>query len=87
MDWYVYIIESSDSSLYTGITKDIDRRFKEHAEKTKGAKFFRGRITVKVVYKEAGHTRSTATKREIEIKSLSKMEKIKLISNSLNLKC
>ena len=78
MNWSVYIIEASDDSYYTGITTDIERRFKQHASGS-GAKFFTGRIPVKIVYKEDGHTRSSATKREAEIKKLEKIDKKRLI--------
>lgn len=82
MNWHVYIIESDDQSLYTGITTDIDKRFEQHAE-GKGAKYFNGRNPVKVVFREDGHTRSSASKREAEIKKLTKKDKIKLIDNSI----
>jgi len=82
MNWHVYIIESYDQSFYTGITTDIDRRFEQHAE-GKGAKYFNGRNPVKVVFREDGHTRSSASKREAEIKKLTKKDKIKLIENSI----
>ena len=42
-NWYVYIIESTDESLYTGITTDVDRRFQQHLNSKGGAKYFRGR--------------------------------------------
>jgi len=82
MHWHVYIIESDDQSFYTGITTDIDRRFEQHAE-GKGAKYFNGRNPIKVVFREDGHTRSSASKREAEIKKLTKKDKIKLIENSI----
>jgi len=77
MDWKVYIILCSDGSLYTGSTKDIDRRFRQHLE-GEGAKYFRGRKPLRVVYLEAGHTRSSAGKSEALIKLLSHVEKVKL---------
>jgi len=77
MDWQVYIILCSDDSLYTGITVDPERRFRQHA-KGEGAKYFRGRQPVKVVYLEGGHTRSSAARREAEIKSISREEKLLL---------
>lgn len=83
MDWYVYIIYCNDRSLYTGISNDVDRRIKQHAE-GHGAKYFRGRKPLQLVYLESGHTRSTASQREAEIKSLSKEEKIKLIESKNN---
>lgn len=79
MNWQVYIILCSDSSLYTGITTNVDKRFRQHADGI-GAKYFRGRQPVQVVYHESGHTRSTASKRELEIKALTRVEKLMLIS-------
>ena len=74
MNWYVYIIESSDSSYYTGITTDLKRRFNQHTN-GKGAKFFNGRKPIRIIYSEDGHTKSSASKREQEIKRLSRKEK------------
>ena len=79
--WSIYIIEASDASLYTGITTDVDRRFEEHLNCQKGAKYFYGRSPVKVVYREDGHTRSSASRREAEIKKLSRPEKEDQISS------
>lgn len=80
--WSLYIIEASDASLYTGITTDVERRFEEHLNCPKGAKYFNGRSPVKVVYREDGHTRSSASRREAEIKKLSRGEKEHLIAES-----
>jgi len=80
MNWQVYIILCSDNSLYTGITTDIDRRFRQHVDGT-GAKYFRGRHPVKVVHIESGHTRSSAGKRELAIKALSHAGKIAMVSS------
>ncbi len=77
--WSLYIIEASDASLYTGITTDVERRFEEHLNCQKGAKYFNGRSPVKVVYREDGHTRSSASRREAEIKKLSRQAKDALI--------
>ena len=77
--WSVYIIEASDASLYTGITTDVDRRFEEHASGKKGAKFFNGSPPVPEVYRENDHSRSSASKREAEIKKLSRLDKKTLI--------
>lgn len=77
--WYVYIIKASDGSLYTGITTDVQRRFVEHCSPEKGARFFRGRKPVEVVYTETHPDRSSALKREAAIKRLSRGEKIELI--------
>jgi len=78
MNWCVYMILCSDDSLYTGITTDMERRFKQH-EEGRGAKYFRGRSPKQVVYLEQGLGRSLATRREIQIKALSRAEKLNLI--------
>ncbi|MFW5898773.1 MAG: GIY-YIG nuclease family protein [Candidatus Saliniplasma sp.] len=72
--WFVYMLRLNDDSLYTGITKDIDRRIKEH-EEGRGSKYVRGRTPVKLVYSERCTNRSEALKREAEIKSWSKSKK------------
>ena len=76
------MILASDQSLYTGVTTDIDRRFTEHQSSPRGAKYFRARTPLRVVYREEGHTRSSACKREAEIKKFSRSEKEKLIQVS-----
>jgi len=78
--WSLYIIEASDASLYTGITIDVERRFEEHLNCQKGAKYFNGRTPVRIVYREDGHTRSSASRREMEIKKLSRREKQNLVA-------
>lgn len=83
MNWQVYIILCSDNTLYTGITTDLQRRFDQHSA-GRGAKYFRGRQPIEVVFQENGHTRSTAGRRELEIKSLERTEKLALISSGRN---
>ena len=80
--WSLYIIEASDASLYTGITTDIERRFDEHLRGLKGAKYFNGRSPLGVVYREDGHSRSSASRREAEIKRLTRAQKKALIAAS-----
>ncbi len=75
-DWYVYIVRCADDSLYTGITKNVDRRIQEHnAGDKSAAKYTRARLPVVLVHQEACESRSAATKREIEIKLLSRKDK------------
>jgi putative endonuclease len=83
VNWSLYIIEASDSSLYTGITIDVDRRFAEHCDGAKGAKFFNGRKPVKIVYREDGHDRSSASCREAAIKKMSRTKKLQLIEKAI----
>ena len=80
LHWQVYILLCSDSSLYTGITTDIARRFQQHVN-GRGAKYFRGRQPLRVVYLEAEHSRSSASRREAFIKGLKREEKERLLLN------
>lgn len=81
MTWQVYIIRCSDDSLYTGITTDVDRRLQQHA-RGRGAKYFRGRQPRELVYLEGGHDRSSAARREMVIKGMSRLEKEQLIATT-----
>ena len=77
--WYVYIIRASDQSLYTGVTTDVERRFKEHSGKRR-AKFFNGRSPELVEFTQSFPDQGSALKREAEIKKLSRSEKLSLIA-------
>ncbi len=77
--WFVYIVEADDGSYYTGISTDVKRRFDEHSGKPCGAKYFNGRRPVAVVHEEAGFNRSSASKREAEIKKMNRQQKLALI--------
>ena len=76
--WFVYILRCSDGSLYTGITNDLDRRCEQHNAGT-ASRYTRSRLPVELVYQEEQGNRSVATKRELEIKALSRLEKEALI--------
>jgi putative endonuclease len=81
-EWYVYIIRTSGGQLYTGITTDLERRFAEHQESPKGAKFFSISEPEKIVFQERHPDRSTATRREAEIKRMTRQEKLRLFQVS-----
>ena len=66
-NWSVYMIEADDGAYYTGVSTDVERRFQEHCNGGRGARYFRGRKPVAVVYQEPGHTRSSACQREAAI--------------------
>lgn len=78
--WFVYIIQNEKGHLYTGITTDVERRFKEHSNSPKGAKFFRGKVPVEVVFRKRFKDRSSASKFEAQVKKLKRADKIKLIT-------
>ena len=78
--YYVYILKCSDNTLYTGITTNLDRRIEEHNHSSKGAKYTRARRPVKLMYSEEYVDRSTASKREYQIKKkMTRIEKLELI--------
>ena len=76
--WHVYMVCCSDGTLYTGITKDVEKRVEEHNNHIAGAKYTRSRRPVKLVYSEASESRSSASKREHAIKQLTRPEKAAL---------
>lgn len=76
--WFVYIVECSDKTLYTGITNDIDKRIITH-NKGKGSKYTRSRLPVVLRYLKECENRSVASKEEYRIKSLVKSDKLKLV--------
>lgn len=78
---YVYIVECSDQTLYTGYAKEVAKRVYEHNHSKKGAKYTRYRRPVELKYVEAFQTRSDACKREYQIKKLTRDQKIALIQN------
>ncbi len=78
--WQVYILECKNKSLYTGITNNLKRRFRDHLNKT--ARYTSYNPPVKILYTENFRTRSRALKREIEIKSWKRDEKIALIKTN-----
>ena len=78
MKHFVYIVVCKNEELYTGYTIDIDKRVETH-NSGKGAKYTKTRLPVKLVYSEQFENKSEALKREYKIKSLSRIEKLKLI--------
>ena len=78
--WTVYIIQSHSGKLYTGITTCLEERFKAHSSQSKGAKFFRFSPPEEVIFCESYPNRSEASKRESEIKKMTRLEKLKLAS-------
>ena len=76
--YFVYLLECGDDSLYTGITTDVERRLAEH-KNGKGSHFTRAKKARRIMHTEEYPDRSSALKREAEIKKLSRAEKLALI--------
>jgi putative endonuclease len=77
--YYLYILECSDKSLYTGITTDIERRVSEHNKSGLGARYTASRRPVGLVWSKKFKNRSLALKAEAKIKKLKRVEKLELI--------
>lgn len=78
--FYVYIVKCSDGSYYTGITNSLEHRIKQHNGEFKGgAKYTMSKRPVVLKYSEEVGSRSEATKREYEIKSMDHYDKEILI--------
>ena len=80
MTFYVYILLCMDGSFYTGYTKDLDERTRQH-ENGKGAKYTKAHRPQKIAYVELFNSRSSAMKRERAIKKLTHQQKHDLISS------
>ncbi|ABC76922.1 GIY-YIG nuclease family protein [Syntrophus aciditrophicus] len=79
---YVYILECSDKTLYTGWTVNIEKRLQEHNSGKYGAKYTKSRRPVKLVHLEMVDSLSGVLKREAQIKKMSRAEKLQLIKQN-----
>lgn len=76
--WFLYILQCSDGSFYTGIAKDLQRRFQKHNE-GKGARYTRTRRPLTLLYQENCKGRAEALIRECAVKALSRRQKESLV--------
>ena len=76
--WHVYVLRCADGSLYTGITTDLARRLAAH-NAGKGAKYTRARLPVALVWSEPAADEGAAKRREHEVRSLDRADKLRLI--------
>jgi putative endonuclease len=76
--FYLYIIKCSDNSFYTGIATNVEKRLSNHM-KGKGSKYVRSRLPFQLVYREEINSMPKALKREMEIKKMSRKEKMALL--------
>ena len=73
--WFVYVLLCENNSLYTGISNHPEQRFLDH-KKGKGGKYTRLHKPLKIIYLEKVSSKSEALKRELQIKSWSRIKKI-----------
>lgn len=79
--YFVYILQCGDGTLYTGITTDVVRRLEKH-KKGVGGRYTKSRRAEKIVFTEKHPNRSSALKREAEIKKKTRKKKLELIQLS-----
>lgn len=77
--WYLYLIRTADNALYTGITTDVARRYKQH-QTGKGAKALRGKGELTLAFAAQVGDRSLALRIEYRIKQLTKRQKECLVT-------
>ncbi|AMY05702.1 GIY-YIG nuclease family protein [Staphylococcus condimenti] len=80
--YFIYIVRCRDGSLYTGYTNDVTARVEKH-NAGKGAKYTKTRRPVKLVYQETFETKSEAMKREYQIKTYTRVQKLQLIERGV----
>jgi len=78
MAFYCYILECTDGTYYTGWTTDPERRVRQH-NAGRGARYTRTRRPVRLAYVEEQPDQTTAMRREVQIKRMSREAKGKLI--------
>ncbi len=78
--WIVYLLKCRNDNLYCGITNNLEKRIRQHnGELTGGAKYTRANGPCMLVYQENALDKSTALKRECEIKAMNRCSKLRLI--------
>jgi putative endonuclease len=75
--WYVYMLKCQDGAIYTGVTDDMERRFKEHAS-GKGGPYTNYNRPKEILYKEPFESKIKAEEREQQIKRWSRAKKLAL---------
>ncbi|MCU0663784.1 MAG: GIY-YIG nuclease family protein [Myxococcota bacterium] len=78
--WFVYVLRCGDGTLYTGITTELERRLREHNDGV-GARYTGSRRPLALAYFELAISRSSAAKREAQIKKMSRPRKLELIAS------
>jgi putative endonuclease len=77
--FFVYILECKSKTYYTGSTKNLEKRIKEHSSSNRGARYLRGKSPLKLVYAKEYKYCKNALKAERRIKSLPRKRKEELI--------
>ncbi len=84
--WFLYLIRCKDGNLYTGITTDVKRRFKEHKGGNRGSKYLRGKAPLELVLKKRIGDKGLALKVEDRVKKLTKIKKELLVEGKIGIR-
>lgn len=74
------MLRCADGSVYTGVTTDLPRRLAQH-NAGKGAAYTRSRRPVALAWSAKAKDQSSALKRELKLKALSREEKLRLVAS------
>ena len=80
--WYTYMVKCRDGTIYTGVTKDLTRRIREHNVSSRGAKYTKSRRPVTLIYHHQFESRSGAQKFEYKVKKMTRKQKLALVMES-----
>tara|TARA_R110000765_G_scaffold352154_1_gene442057 strand:- start:164 stop:418 length:255 start_codon:yes stop_codon:yes gene_type:complete len=83
MKWFLYVLQCSDGTYYTGVTTDVGRRLNEHNVSSRGAKYTKSRRPVELICWTTFDDRSTAQKAEYKFKSLTRKQKELIIKKEV----
>lgn len=83
--WAVYLIRTASNQLYCGVTTDVERRFSEHQNSKKGAKFLKGKGPLELAWSEPVGDKKKAMRLEYKIKQLSKAQKESIVNKTLQI--
>ncbi|MEP0073079.1 MAG: GIY-YIG nuclease family protein [Marinomonas sp.] len=85
--WSIYMIKTRMNTLYTGISLDVMRRFKEHSGDSKrAARYLKGKGPLELVWQQEVGTKSDALKLEYQVKKLNKRQKLQLINGAIDIR-
>lgn len=85
-EWSLYMIKTRLNTLYTGISTDVERRFREHSGASKrAARYLKGKGPLELVWQQSVGSKSEALKLECQVKKLNRRQKLSLIEGEIAL--
>lgn len=85
-EWSLYMVKTRLNTLYTGISTDVERRFKEHSGASKrAARYLKGKGPLELVWQQSVGSKSDALILEYQVKKLNRRQKLSLIEGEIAL--